>query len=146
MIHGADLKFVTRVGKNGEYESSEAKRKVFISYRKKDNEFDLLERMVGYILKATDCAVWYDSSLTPGENYDEEISIALKECDAVVLLLTKDVLSSDYIWNIEIKRAVEYKKGIIPVGLGLAAEYYSKVTDAIGNIHILPGEKLFLRN
>lgn len=143
MIHGADLKFVTRVGKNGEYESPEAKRKVFISYRKKDNEFDLLERMVGYILKATDCAVWYDSSLTPGENYDEEISIALKECDAVVLLLTKDVLSSDYIWNIEIKRAVEYKKGIIPVGLGLPAEYYSKVTDAIGNIHILPGEKLF---
>lgn len=41
--------------------------------------------------------------MTPGENYDVEISVAIKDCDAVVLLLTEDVLSSDYIFNIEIK-------------------------------------------
>lgn len=145
MICSSDLRYKTRVDENGEFEPHETKRKVFISYRKKDNKFNLLERVADFILKAADCAVWYDLSLTPGERYDDEISAAIKECDAVVLLLTEDVLSSDYIWNIEIRSAIEYKKGIIPIALGLATDRYEAVTAKIGNIHFLSGEEVFLK-
>lgn len=145
MIYSSDLKYITRVNENGKFEAPEIKRKVFVSYRKNDNKFNLLERVVDCILKASDCAVWYDSSLTPGENYDVEISVAIKDCDAVVLLLTEDVLSSDYIWNIEIEKAIEYKKGIIPIALGLSKDDFGIVSERLGNIHILSGESLFLK-
>lgn len=143
MILNSELKYKTRIGQNGIEELPESKRKVFVSYRKKDNIYNLRDRIVDYILQAFDCAVWYDSSLTPGENYDEEIAVAIRECDVVILLLTKNVFDSSYIWDIEIKYALQYNKGIIPISLGIELNAYEKITEKIGHIHILSAEELF---
>ena len=68
-----NLTFVTRKDENGNTLPSENRRKVFISCKKSDNRYKIRDRMIGYVLSAFDCAVWFDDSLTPGIDYDEEI-------------------------------------------------------------------------
>ncbi len=138
----SDLIYKTRVGANGIPFPAETRRKIFLSYRKMDNNTGLRDRMAEYILEAADCAVWFDAALTPGEDYDKEITSAIRESDAVVLLLTPHVMESDYIWNIEIKTAQELHKGIIPVFLGLSQEHFEVLNERLGHIHIISAEKL----
>ena len=95
--------------------------KVFISY-KKDEKKQVTDEGLLYtrdlaakrVVNLSDCAVWHDGLLTPGGDYNTEIRSAILECDAVVLLLTSNVLTSKYIWDIEIKLAKENNKIIIP--------------------------------
>ncbi len=135
----SSLKFVTRRDENGNFLPIENRRKVFISYRKKDNLYSIRDRIAEYILSALDCAVWYDTSLTPGVDYDIEISNAIRESDVVVLLLTPTILESKYVWDIEIKQAICQQKGIIPITLGIKEEHIPKIEEKLGHIQMLSG-------
>lgn len=107
--------------------------KVFISYKKSDNRLSGVRDIVAdKILSMVDCAVWYDENLTPGVDYHDEIQKAISECYAVVLLLTRDVLESDYIWNEEIPAARRQQKGIIPLAFDFPKELFGKVEEKAG--------------
>lgn len=138
----SSLKFVTRKDEAGNFLPIENRRKVFISYRKKDNLYSIRDRISECILSALDCAVWYDASLTPGVDYDIEISNAIRESDVVVLLLTPNILESQYVWDIEIKQAINQQKGIIPITLGIKEEHINKVVKNLGHIQMLSGNCL----
>lgn len=134
------LYYVTRTDpETGLFYPAESRRKIFLSYKKSDNLYNLRDRTVECILDALDCAVWYDSALTPGVDYDEEILRAIRDSDAVVLLLTPNILRSTYVWEVEIAAAVKMQKGIIPIALGISQEDLALVEQKLGHRQLLSG-------
>lgn len=94
--------------------------KIFISYSNKDELFN--EQLINHLSTLQRKEVidgWCDKQLLPGENWDEEIKKALHECDLILFLVSPDLLSSDYIYNTELKISLErYEKGevkIVPI-------------------------------
>lgn len=92
--------------------------KVFISHAHKDAA---LARKVASILRESGLDVWdQEYEIMPGENWAEKISQALKESEAMVVLLTPEALeSSNVLWEIAYALGEEsYKKRLIPVIVG----------------------------
>lgn len=135
MANAGNLTYITRThSETGRPMPASGRRKVFISYKKSDNRVSGVRDTVAQkILSIVDCAVWYDEALTPGVNYIDEIKAAISECDAVVLLLTQDILESEFVWDVEIKTAVEQKKGIIPLAFDLAPSKYAEAEKKLGD-------------
>ena len=134
------LKYVTRIDPATELEvPAEGKRKVFVSYKKSDNRLSgVRDITIRKILRLVDCAVWYDDGLTPGVNYEDEIRRAISECDAVVLLLTQDIIESSFVWDIEVATAREQEKGIIPLAFDISPDNFAIAEERLGDrLHIL---------
>lgn len=91
--------------------------RIFISYRKQD--IGALVRFVHALQtyqKGQRVSIWYDKSLNPGENFRQEISLRLKECDLFLLLVTPHLLEEgNYVMRVEYPMAVREKKRILPV-------------------------------
>ena len=132
------LTFITRNDpQTGLMQPAEGKRKVFISYKHSDElDLPLCSQLADFILEELDVAVWYDRQLTGGSEYDSEIRQVIRSADAFVLLLTKNILSSDYIIYKEIPYAIENKVAIIPVIAGIERDDLSKVEALVGKIHM----------
>lgn len=84
------------------------KPKIFLSYSHKDaakkDEFASYLR----ILELTDKAeLWTDRELEDGLAWDPAIKAALEAADIVVILVTINALTSNYISRVEMKRAYE---------------------------------------
>lgn len=91
--------------------------KVFISHTQTDRR---LARKVASGLKASGFDVWDDTRILPGQNWAEEIAQALRECEAMVVLLTPDALASRFVQS-EISYALgqaSYGHRVIPVFVG----------------------------
>jgi hypothetical protein len=63
--------------------------------------------------------VWHDSDISPGTEWEQEISKHLNEAQIILLLISPDFMNSDYCYGIEMKRALErHERGearVIPV-------------------------------
>jgi len=94
--------------------------KIFISYAHQDEKYknELLKHLSNLQRKGI-IEGWHDRLITPGKNWDESIKSALYECEVILFLISSDFLASDYIYDTEIKIALErYEKGqvqLIPV-------------------------------
>ena len=133
------LKYVTRIDPiTGIQSNPEDKRKVFISYKRDDGE-SIRNLITNKIIGLEDVAVWFDEKgLHSGEEYDKEIIGAISDCDALVLILTSKILESQYVWNIEVKKAIEQNKGIIPIAYNLPKNVYATAEQKLGKaLHIL---------
>lgn len=83
-------------------------KKVFISYSKTDLEFlQQLESHLSVFKRNGHIATWTDRKLSPGEAWDGKIKKELEEADIIIFLVSADFLSTDYVWDIEIKTAIE---------------------------------------
>lgn len=56
----------------------------------------------------------------PGDKWDGKIKKELEEADVILFLVSDDFLATDYIWDIEIKRAIEREQAnpsirVIPI-------------------------------
>lgn len=92
--------------------------KVFLSYAYAD---ELLARRIAEGLKEAGFDVWYDrSEILPGENWADKISRALRESEAMVVLITPESLRSPNVqWEIGYALGDKsYKKRLIPVVVG----------------------------
>lgn len=96
------------------------KSKIFISYSHKDREYvyELSTYLKGLIRNGL-IETWSDSTIMPGSDWDSEIKSQLTEADIIILLVSSDFIASDYIHNVELKKAiVRHNNGeaiIIPV-------------------------------
>jgi len=91
--------------------------KVFISYAHEDRE--IAKRLVRQ-LEGAGLEVWDDSSILPGDNWAEKVSQALKESQAMVVLVSVAALDSEWVRR-EIEFALgtkEYRGRLIPVFVG----------------------------
>lgn len=91
---------------------------MFISHADKDAE---LAKNVATVLRADGLNVWNEEEeIFPGDNWAEKTSQALKESEAMVVLLTPDALESKNVRR-EIDYAlsdVSFKNRLIPVVVG----------------------------
>jgi hypothetical protein len=92
--------------------------KVFISHDARDAP--LAQKVATVLREAGFKDVWDDRSILPGDNWAEKISEALKESEAMVVLLTPESLESSIVnWEIGFALGKEsYDKRLIPVIVG----------------------------
>ncbi|MFQ5639797.1 MAG: toll/interleukin-1 receptor domain-containing protein [bacterium] len=91
--------------------------KVFISYTQSDEK---LARKVAASLEQAGLDVWDDREILPGDNWADKIAQALRESDAMVVLLTPEALRSSWVSR-DIEYALGekgYSKRLIPVLVG----------------------------
>ena len=91
------------------YEGDE--KYIFISYAHLDAEIVFPE-----IKKFHDegYPVWYDQGLTPGQEWDDEIALALMDCSLLVVFISKNSMASNNVQD-EIKLALNEKIDIVPI-------------------------------
>lgn len=94
--------------------------KVFISYAKEDRKYmyELSMHLTGLIRTGL-IETWSDLAVLPGTVYESEIISQLETADIIIFLVSADFIASDYLQDIEIKKAIDrYENGevaIIPV-------------------------------
>jgi serine protease AprX len=63
--------------------------------------------------------VWHDRKIPPGGEWNREIEATLDAADIIVLLVTAKFIASEYIWEVELQRAMQrhntHKACVIPV-------------------------------
>ena len=81
---------------------------VFISYAHSDEHFRReLEKHLAVLRRQYVVTTWHDRRVGPGEELHGQISAQLEDADIILLLISADFLSSDYCYDIEMKRAME---------------------------------------
>ena len=88
--------------------------KVFMSYSSADKK--LAQRMAD-TLKNVGFEVWDDRQIMPGDNWAAEVGQALREAEAMVVLLSSDSLETEHVQH-EISYALgkkDYSGRVIPV-------------------------------
>jgi len=82
--------------------------RIFISYSHQNedlkNEF---RKMISPLEREGKWSVWDDRWLLPGDNWNKEIIKHLNEANIIVLMLTPDFFSSNFIYDIELTRAIQ---------------------------------------
>jgi hypothetical protein len=103
--------------------------RVFVSYRRSDAEF-LAAELQARLIEELDAEVFFDlQSILPGDDWEAEITAALKHCSVFVLLLGRDWVGTlpsgkrridedDDVFRLEMERALDSTIAIIPVLLG----------------------------
>ena len=82
--------------------------KVFISYSHKDKNLkEKLERHLAALKSLGEVALWHDQEVEAGTEWEPQIKAALEEADILLLLVSSDFISSEYINNIELKAALK---------------------------------------
>lgn len=133
-----NLTFITRKdAESGKAALPDGKRKIFLSYRHSDEELlPLCQALATHVLEGLDVAIWQDSGLTAGKKYDEEIAWAITNADALILLLTPNILQSKYVLETEIPLAINKRVPIIPVIAGISKSDIPKIEELVGRVHM----------
>ncbi|MDZ4682120.1 MAG: TIR domain-containing protein [Saprospiraceae bacterium] len=83
-------------------------KKIFFSYSKYDREYlEQLLRHLSVLRRKGKIAAWDDHQILPGEEWDDAVKNQLTQADIILLLISADFLATDYIWDVEIKTAME---------------------------------------
>lgn len=95
-------------------------KKVFISYSHKDEAHkDSLEEHLSMLKRNHVIDAWHDRKIIPGQDWSKEISENLEKSELILFLLSPSFLSSEYCFNVEMKRAIEMhhegKAQLIPI-------------------------------
>lgn len=82
--------------------------KLFISYSHRDEEYkDRLKTGLAPLKDNGHITAWDDRAITAGEEWDHEISQALRNADVIILLVSPDFLASRYVKEKEIAVAMQ---------------------------------------
>lgn len=96
--------------------------RIFLSYAREDEEMkQRLHVFLAPLRRSGRVAVWHDSEILPGEEWDTAIKTEIAQADLILLLVSPDFLASDYIWQHEISKAMERHErkeaSVVPVFL-----------------------------
>ena len=87
---------------------STAPKKLFFSYSKYDVDYvKQLSTHLAALRRKGKIEQWDDSKIKPGEEWDDTIKNELAEADIILLFISADFLNTEYIWDVEIKGAME---------------------------------------
>lgn len=96
--------------------------KVMLSYAHEDEDLkDRLDVHLTSLKRSGRVETWSDRKISPGAEWDDSIKNELNDADIILLLVSVDFLASDYIWKIEITKAMERHRNnevvVIPIFL-----------------------------
>ena len=95
---------------------------VFFSYSHKDEDLrDKLAAHLKLMERTNTIDAWHDRAIPTGGEWDKAIKTELLKADIILLLISSDFLASDYIWDVEIKTAMQRHEAedavVVPVVL-----------------------------
>ncbi|MBD0288796.1 MAG: toll/interleukin-1 receptor domain-containing protein [Flavisolibacter sp.] len=95
-------------------------KKVFLSYSHQNTAWlTRLRTHIAGLRRDKKIETWDDKEILPGDLWDATIKKQLNEADVYILLLSADFIASEYIWNEELKAALQHyekrKATVIPV-------------------------------
>lgn len=79
---------------------------IFIAYAHADEAFLRPLRKHLAVLEDDGVSIWYDGEILPGEEWDASIKTRLKAADIILLLVSIDFLTSDYVKGTELPTAL----------------------------------------
>lgn len=81
---------------------------VFLSYAHKDETWrEALVEQLAMLRREGRIRTWHDRDITAGEDWDQRISDRLEAAEVILLMVSPSFLASDYIWDVEVARAME---------------------------------------
>ena len=90
---------------------------VFISYSRKDHKW--LERLKKYLKPLLQEHIWYDTEISPGEDWREAIETSLEKSQIAILLISPDYLASKWVVEAELplilKKSQAGKLKVLPL-------------------------------
>jgi len=94
--------------------------KVFISYSKSDKiHAENMRKYLKPLERNQKITTFIDDKLQAGQEWDATIKENLRTADIILLLVSQDFINTDYIWDVEIKTALERheneKTTVIPI-------------------------------
>jgi len=97
-----------------------SKPKLFISYSRKDAEYlDEFKSHISSLLRNEQIELWTDTEIIPGKVWEDTLKKQLEESDIIIFLVSPDFIASDFIYDVEILKAIErHEKGqliIVPI-------------------------------
>ncbi len=106
---------------------------IFISYSRRDQEF--VTRLASDLDKQV-AGVWFDQSdIQVGQQWHDKIMDGIRECKALILILSPDAAESRYVRE-EINKALELGKPIIPI-LYRAAQWTGEFEKLVKDVQTL---------
>ena len=81
---------------------------------------------------------WHDRLIDPGDKWDETIQYELAQADVVIILVSVAALSTDYITDIEIPKALELHEAGKTVVVPVILERCRWDRTALGPLNALP--------
>ncbi len=101
-------------------DNSPAIASIFISYAHVDEDLKKeLDKYLKVLKRSSKIESWNDRDLIPGQEWDAEIMAALDKANVILLLISIDFNSSDFIWDKELtsamKRHEEGTAHVVPV-------------------------------
>jgi len=82
--------------------------KLFYSYSHKDEALrDALETHLTILKRQDLLSDWHDRKIIPGRDWEREIDAHMAEADIILLLVSPDMIASDYCYGKELSRALE---------------------------------------
>lgn len=82
--------------------------KVFTSYARKDTELkEELDVHLAMVKRDPAVEIWSDKDIEVGSEWDDSIKTNLNEADIILLLVSPRFLASRYIFDVEIKEAMQ---------------------------------------
>ncbi len=110
LLNGVDLEGTRRREDRREElaEMREEPIRVFISYSQKDEKrFRLaLDSHLKILQRQRVITTWHDRMIKPGTEWKDVIDANLEQSQIILLLVSSDFMSTDYCWEIEMKRAM----------------------------------------
>lgn len=96
--------------------------RLFLSYSHNDGELKKeFDKQLIALKRSYNISIWQDKNIEGGSEWDESIREELANADIILLLISPDFIASDYIWEVELKYAIEkHNRGearVIPVFL-----------------------------
>jgi hypothetical protein len=96
------------------------KLNIFLSYAHEDEAMKVqLDKNLIMLKKGDKVNIWQDRQILAGAEWDESIAKELAAADIILLLISVDFNNSQYIWDKELKTAMDrHKKGearVIPI-------------------------------
>lgn len=103
-----DIQDFSEFLENSIHQAYSPMKKIFISYSQKDKaHLDELEKHLSVWKRNGLVSVWNDQQLIPGAQWDGKIKEELENADIILFLVSADFLATEYIFDVEIKRAIE---------------------------------------
>ncbi len=88
----------------------------FLSYSRFDAEDFALRLHDALEAGASSFSVWLDKTdLKPGQDWDEQIADAIRVCDSLLFVMTRDSINPQSTCKLEWTRALKFKKPVIPL-------------------------------
>jgi len=107
-------------------------KKIFFSYSRYERQYrEELQVHFAVLKRRGLIETWYDGELDAGEDANARILKELEKADIILCLLSPNFMANDYIWNIEMTKAKNANKIIVPITL-VSCDYKKYFAEFLG--------------